>query len=105
MARAATNTCYRAPTPSTSPCGSPTGRSRSSARSVLTWLPFGADPAKVGARRTVDKFRTKCLRELEKIQRAWPDLHDQTVTGGLVVSPSPPRIAPSQLRLVDAGRP
>ena len=27
-----------------------------------------------------------------------------TVKGGLVVSPSPPRIAPSQLRLVDAGR-
>ena len=41
------------------------------------------------------------LRELRKIQTAWPDLHCRTVTGALVVSPSPPRIAPSQLRLVE----
>ena len=58
----------------------------------LTWpqlyRQFGADPARAGARRTVDSFRTKCLRELEKIQRAWPDLHYHTVTGGLVLSPS-----------------
>ncbi len=33
----------------------------------------------------------------------WPDLHYHTVTGALVLSPSPPRIAPSQLRLVDGG--
>ncbi len=32
-----------------------------------------------------------------------PDLHYQTVKGALLLSPSPPRIAPSQLRLVDAG--
>ena len=31
---------------------------------------------------------------------AWPDLHYQTVTGALVLSPSPPRIPPSQLRLI-----
>ena len=34
-----------------------------------------------------------CLRELQKIKRAWPDL--------LLLSPSPPVIAPSQLRLVE----
>ena len=32
---------------------------------------------------------------------AWPDLHYQTVKGALLLSPSPPRIAPSQLRLVE----
>ena len=64
---------------------------------------FGADPAKAGNRRTVDNFRTDCLRELEKIKDAWPDLHYQTVKGALLLSPSLPRIAPSQLRLVDAG--
>ena len=73
----------------------------------LTWpllyRQFGADPARAGARRTVDSFRTKCLRELQKIQSAWPDLHYRTVKGGLVLLPSPPRIPPSQLRLVDAG--
>ena len=42
---------------------------------------FGADPARAGARRTVDSFRTKCLRELQKIQRAWPNLHYRTVKG------------------------
>ena len=71
----------------------------------LTWpmlyRQFGADPSKAGARRTVDSFRTKCLRELEKIQRAWPDLHYQPVKGALVLSASSPRIAPSQLRLVE----
>ena len=30
-----------------------------------------------------------------------PDLHYQTVKGALLLSPSPPVIAPSQLRLVE----
>ena len=71
----------------------------------LTWpqlyRQFGVEPAKAGDRRTVDNFRTKCLRELKKIKYAWPDLHYQTVKGALLLSPSPPRIAPSQLRLVE----
>ena len=46
-------------------------------------------------------FRKDCLRELQKIKQAWPNLHYHTVTGALVLSPSPPRIAPSQLRLVE----
>ena len=71
----------------------------------LTWpqlyRQFGADPAKAGNRRTVDNFRTDCLRELKKIKDAWPDLDYRPVKGALVLSPSPPRIAPSQLRLVE----
>ena len=71
----------------------------------LTWPQlygqFGADPAKAGDARAVDYFRSDCLRELTKIKVAWPDLHYQTVKGALVLSPSPPRIAPSQLHLVD----
>ena len=62
---------------------------------------FGADPVKAGDKNIVNSFRTKCLRELTKIKVAWPDLHYQTVTGALVLLPSPPRIAPSQLRLVE----
>ena len=71
----------------------------------ITWpklyRQFGADPAKAGNRRTVDAFRTDCLRELKKIKDAWPDLHYQTVKGAVLLSPSPPRIPPSQLRLVE----
>ena len=51
--------------------------------------------------RTVDDFRKDCLRELKKIKDAWLDLHYQTVKGALLLSPSPPRIAPSLLRLVE----
>ena len=61
---------------------------------------FGADPAKVGKHSTVNRFRSDCLRELKKIKRAWPNLHYATVTGGLVLSPSPPRIPPAQLQLI-----
>ena len=72
---------------------------------TLTWRQlyrqFGADPAKASHNVTVQHFRTKCLRELKKIKRSWPDLHYQTVTGALVLSPSPPRIPPAQLRLVE----
>ena len=45
-------------------------------------------------------FRADCLRELKKIKRAWPGLHYHTVTGGLVLSPSAPRIPPASLRLI-----
>ena len=58
-------------------------------------------PEKADNGRTVDDFRKDCLRELQKIKRAWPDLHYQTVKGALVLSPSPPAVAPSQLRLVE----
>ena len=67
----------------------------------LIYRQFGADPARAGDTNTVNNFRTKCLRELKKIKDAWPDLHYRTVKGALVLSPSPPRIPPSQLRLVE----
>ena len=58
---------------------------------------FGANPS---AGTSTNGFRASCLRELKKIKRAWPDLGYRTVTGGLVIEPSPPRIPPSQLRLI-----
>ena len=62
---------------------------------------FGADPAKSSENTTVQHFRRDCIRELKKIKRAWPDLHYGTVTGGLLLSPSSPRIPPAQLRLIN----
>ena len=59
------------------------------------------DPARANDKATLSNFRVDCLRELDKIQRAWPDLHYRTVKGALVIEPSPPAIAPSQLRLVE----
>ena len=74
----------------------------------LTWSQlyrqFGADPDRP-TKVAQQAFRRDCLRELEKIQRAWPDLHYRTVRGALVLSPSPPRIASSQLRLSDSDFP
>ena len=49
----------------------------------------------------MQNFRKDCLRELKKIKMAWPDLHYRTATGALLLLPSPPRIPPSQLRLVE----
>ena len=70
----------------------------------LTWRQlyrqFGADQAKA-SKVAQQAFRRDCLRELKKIKNAWPDLHYQTVKGALLLSPSPPVIAPSQLRLVE----
>ena len=68
---------------------------------AAAYLQFGADAAKAGNANTVNRLRTDCLRELKKIKRAWPDMNYHTVKGGLVVSPSPPRIPPSQLRFVE----
>ena len=70
---------------------------------TLTWRQiyrqFGAHPANEPA--DISGFRRQCLRELKKINHAWPGLHYGTVTGGLVISPSPPRIPPAQLRLIN----
>ena len=66
----------------------------------LLYRQFGADPAKADDKNAVNAFRTKCLRELKK-SRTPGHLHYHTVTGALALSPSPPRIAPSQLRLVE----
>ena len=71
---------------------------------TLTWRQlfrqFGADPEKAGKKGSVSRFRGEVLRELKKIKRAWPDLHYHTVTGALVLLPSPPSVPPAQLRLI-----
>ena len=56
---------------------------------------FGAHPDKASDKRTVDNFRTKCLRELKKIKLAWPELNYATAPGVLILSPSKPSIPPS----------
>ena len=53
---------------------------------------FGVDPVKAVDNRTVDNFRTDCLRELKKIKLAWPDLNYAAVTGVLVLLPSKPAV-------------
>ena len=64
----------------------------------ITWRQvyrqFGADPDKASDKRTVDAFRTDCLRELKKIKLAWPELNYTTPPGVLILLPSTPAIAP-----------
>ena len=62
---------------------------------------FGVDPAQSGDKRTVDYFRTDCLRELKKIQVAWPDLNYAMAQGGVILWPSKPTIAPVRIELVE----
>ena len=60
----------------------------------LTWkqlyCQFGPHPDKASDKRTVDNFRTKCLRELKKIKMAWAELNYSTAPGVLILSPSTP---------------
>ena len=69
---------------------------------------FGADPAKVGKHSTVNRFRADCLRELKKINRAWPNLHYATVTGGLravaIAAAHPAGTAPAHRQIGQRGR-
>ena len=58
---------------------------------------FGGTPANAGDNRTVDYFRTDCLRELKKIKTAWPDLNYATAPGVLILLPSTPVITPKAL--------
>ena len=67
----------------------------------LLYRQFGVDPARSNDKFTVRDFRSDCLRELKKIKKAWSDLHYSTAKGALILLPSQPRIAPSQLRLVE----
>ena len=63
----------------------------------LTWRQlyrqFGATEKR--DKRTVDGFRTDCLRELKKIKTAWPDLTYKLPAGSLELQPTPPRISPA----------
>ena len=64
----------------------------------ITWRQvyrqFGLHPARASDKRTVDAFRTKCLRELKKIKLAWPELNYATAPGVLILHPSRPAIPP-----------
>ena len=55
---------------------------------------FGVAPAKVGDKRTVDAFRTDSLRELKKIQTAWPELNYAMAHGVLILWPSKSAVLP-----------
>ena len=54
---------------------------------------FGVDPSRASDNRTVDAFRTDCLREFKKIKLAWPELNYATAKGVLILSPSKSQIA------------
>ena len=65
----------------------------------LTWKQvyrqFGVHPAQANDNNTVQAFRYKVLRELQKIKLAWNDLNYSTAPGVLILHPSTPAIAPS----------
>ena len=72
----------------------------------LSWTSLyrqlGVSPAKAEDNSTVQHFRKDCLRELKKIQAAWPNLNYRTGKGVLILLPSAPSIAPTrQLRLAE----
>ena len=46
---------------------------------------FGVEPDKANDRVTVDNFRKDCLRELKKINLAWPGLNYSTAPGLLIL--------------------
>ena len=67
----------------------------------MLYRQFGVDPSRADDNVTVQRFRRDCLRELKKIQTAWPGLkyridrgrrHEKT--GALVLLPSAPAIPP-----------
>ncbi|MCY4593888.1 MAG: replication protein RepA [Bryobacterales bacterium] len=63
---------------------------------LLTWVQLyellGDHPAKVADGDVVNSFRTRCLREIRKIQTSWPGLQYRVVRGGLEVGPSEPPV-------------
>ena len=60
----------------------------------LVYRQFGVDPAKASDNNTVQAFRYKVLRELQKIKLAWKDFNYSTAPGVLILSPSTPAITP-----------
>ena len=53
---------------------------------------LGAHPSKATDKLTVNDFRKECLRELKKIEEAWPGLNYRLARGVLIVQPSTPSI-------------
>ena len=66
---------------------------------------FGAEPARATDKRTVDYFRTDCLRELIKIKTAWPALNYATPKGALEIRPGLKDSATKTLDLFQASPP
>ena len=62
----------------------------------MVYRQFGAEPKRAGDGRTVDSFRRRCVRELQKIRTAWPDLVYRLPHGALVIHPARPRILPAR---------
>lgn len=64
---------------------------------LLTWVQLyellGDHPARVGDADVVTRFRTRCLREIRKIQTSWSGLQYREVQGGLEIGPSEPPYA------------
>ena len=56
---------------------------------------FGVDPARASDNVTLQAFRKDCLRELKKINLAWPGLNYGTDKGVLILDHSDPAIPPS----------
>ena len=70
----------------------------------MLYRQFGVDPSRGSDKRTVDYFRSDCLRELKKIKTAWPGLEYRIErgrrhkkTGALVLLPSTTQISPLRL--------
>ena len=67
---------------------------------ALTWqqvyAQHGPFPEKASDTLTVKDFRRMNLRELKKIQLAWPELHDTTERGRLILHPTPAQILPGR---------
>ena len=53
---------------------------------------FGVNPSKANDNRTVQDFRKKCIRELNKIKLAWEGLDYGLIRGALVLFPAPPSV-------------
>ena len=64
----------------------------------LTWRQvyrqFGPNPNNAATHDAIQNFRRRTLRELKKIQLAWPSLNYTTGPGVLILLPSTPAIAP-----------
>ena len=63
---------------------------------LLTWVQLyallGDHPARVADGGLLTRFRTRCLREIRKIQTLWPGLQYRVVRGGLEIGPSEPPV-------------
>ena len=63
----------------------------------MLYRQFGAETTTARASVAVDNFRRDCVRELRKIQTAWPDLTYRVARGVVVVYPTLPRITPVEV--------